>query len=59
MAVRHSDPEPFAPGTPAMAARHVGGRPGLIDEHKTVRVEIELAVEPVLAAFQDVGTVLL
>jgi hypothetical protein len=41
-----------------MAARHVGGRPGLIDEHKTLRVEIELAVEPVLAAFQDVGTVL-
>jgi hypothetical protein len=42
-----------------MVARHVGGYLGPIDEYRTVRVEIELAVEPVLAAFQDGGTVLL
>jgi hypothetical protein len=42
-----------------VAARHVGGSPGLIDEHEALRREIELPLEPVPAAFQDVGAVLL
>ena len=33
--------------------------PGLVDEHQPVRIEIELALEPVLAPLQDVGAVLL
>lgn len=32
MAVGHSDSEPLSPSASAMAARHVGGSPGLIDE---------------------------
>jgi hypothetical protein len=42
-----------------MAARHVGGGPGLIDEHEAFGFEVDLTVEPVLALPQDVGTVLL
>jgi hypothetical protein len=41
-----------------MAARHVGGSPGLIDEHEALRLEIELPLKPVPTASQDVGTVL-
>ena len=33
--------------------------PGLIDEDQTLRIEIELSVEPALALPQDVGTILL
>ena len=46
------------PGTPAMAARHVGGGPGLIDEHEALRLQIGLPIEPIAAASQDAGTVL-
>jgi len=42
-----------------MAPRHVGGGPGLVDEDQFVGIEIELALEPFLAALQDIGTVLL
>lgn len=59
VAVGQSDPEPFASGTSAMASRHVGGSPSLVDEHEAVRVEIELALKPVPATSQDVGTILL
>ena len=37
-----------------MGSGHVGGRPGLVDEHEALGVEIELAFEPRLAALQDV-----
>ena len=33
--------------------------PGLVDEHESAGIEIELGVEPVLAPLQDVRTVLL
>lgn len=59
MAMGHPNPEPLAPRAPAVAARHVGGSPGLVDKHQTLRREIELSLEPVPAASQDVGTVLL
>ena len=42
-----------------MGARHVGGRPGLVDEDQPVRVKVELVVEPSLPQLQDVGAVLL
>jgi hypothetical protein len=42
-----------------MAAGHVGGGPGLVDEDETLGLQIELAIEPGLALLQDVGTVLL
>ncbi len=42
-----------------MAAGHVGGGPGLVDKDEAIRVQIELAIEPVLALFQDIGAVLL
>lgn len=36
MAMRHSNPEPLASRAPAVAARHVGGGPGLIGEHEAL-----------------------
>ena len=42
-----------------MAAGHVRRGPGLVDEDKACRVEIELPLEPLLALLQDVGTILL
>ncbi|GAA5263619.1 hypothetical protein ACOSOMT5_P0039 [Acidiphilium sp. MT5] len=36
----------------------VGG-PGLVDKDEAIRVQIELAIEPVLALLQDIGAVLL
>ena len=41
-----------------MAAGHVRGGPGLVDEDEACRVEIELPLEPLLALLQDVGAVL-
>ena len=58
MTMGHSDPEPLAPRASAMTARHVGGGPGLVDEHEALWREIELPLEPVPAASQDVGAVL-
>ena len=42
-----------------MVSCHVGLGPCLVDEDEPVGIEVELAVEPVPAALQDVGTVLL
>ena len=42
-----------------MAAGHVGGGPGLVDENEAFGFEVDLSVEPVLALPQDVGTILL
>lgn len=58
MAMRDTDPKPLAaPATP-MATRHVGRGSGLVDEHQSIRVEIELILAPLLAADQAVGAVL-
>lgn len=59
MPVREAHPQPLAPRAAAMAAGHVGGGPGLVDEDEALGFEVDLAVEPVLALPQDVGTVLL
>jgi hypothetical protein len=57
--VRETHPQSLAFGTAAMAAGHVGGGPGFIDEYLALRFEIELTLEPIMPRLQDVGTVLL
>ncbi len=57
--VWEAHPQTFAPGAAAMAAGHVGGGPGFVDKDEAIRVQIELAIEPVLALFQDIGAILL
>lgn len=59
MPVRDAHPQPLAARRAAMAARHLGGGPGLVDEHQPLGVEVRLALEPGLPAAQEVGTVLL
>ena len=49
----------LAPPAAAMAPRHVGAGPGLVDEHQPLGIEVELAVEPLLAPLQGVGAILL
>ena len=59
MTVRKAHPQALALQAAAMAAGHVGGGPGLIDEHETLRLQIDLALEPFITPLQDVGSVLL
>ena len=49
MPLRDAGAQPFALGRPAMEARHIGRGPSLIDEDEALRIELGLAVEPVLA----------
>jgi hypothetical protein len=46
VAVRHGGHQPLPTPGPAMAARHVGGRPGLVDQHQALRVQVRLSVAP-------------
>jgi hypothetical protein len=46
-----------AHGTAAQA-RHLGRRPGLVDEDEACRIEVGLPLEPSLAARRDVRTFL-
>ena len=55
----HAHPQPLAFAASTMGARHVGGRPGLVDEDQPVGMKVELVVEPGLPQLQDVGAVLL
>ena len=59
MAMRYGGSQPFPLGRAAVAARHIGRGPGLVDEDQLLRIEIELAFEPGLATFQNVGPLLL
>jgi hypothetical protein len=59
MAVREAHPQPFAFSAAPVTAGHVGCGPSLVDEDEAFGFEIDLAVEPVPALPQDVGTVLL
>ena len=43
----------------ATAARHIRRCPGFVDEDEAFGIKIELAVEPVLSALQDVRPILL
>lgn len=59
MAMRHADPKPLAAPAAPVAAGHVGGCPGLIDEHQPVGIEVELILEALFTPGQDVGAALL
>ena len=59
MPERHAHAQPFTPRGAAMGACHGGGRPGLVDEHQAVRIEIGLRLEPSQTPHQDVRPVLL
>src|SRR5215213_11913690 len=59
MTVGHAGSQALATQRPSVAPSHVGGGPGLIDEHKPRRVKVELALEPGLAPLADVGPILL
>ena len=59
MTVRNAGPESLASWSAATTPGHVGRCPGLVDEHQTIRIEIELGIEPVPAPLQDVQAVLL
>ena len=50
MAVRHADPQALAAQGPAVGPGHVGRGPGLVDEDEPLGIEVELGVEPGLAA---------
>src|SRR3954463_6710406 len=57
--MRHASPQPPPARGPPVAPGHVGGSPGLVDEDQPFGIEIELALEPGLAPFANVGPVLL
>ena len=59
MAVWNADTQAFAPKATPVPASHVGFRPGLVDKHQALGIEIELLFEPGFALGQDVGAALL
>lgn len=59
MAMRHAGPQALAAGRSSVPPCHVRRGPGLVDEDEARRIEIELLVEPLLAAPQDIRPLLL
>lgn len=59
MPVREAHTQPLAFRTSSVRARHVGRSPGFINEDQSLRIEIELRLEPATAALQHVWTILL
>ena len=59
MTMRHAHAQPLAARRSPVAARHVGGGPSLVDKDEALRVEVELAFEPVFAPLHDVRAILL
>lgn len=59
VAMRDRGTRPLAFQSAPAQARHVGRGPRLVDEDEPFRVEVELAVEPVLPPLQDVRPLLL
>ncbi len=56
--MRDADAQSFASAATAMGSSHFGRGPGLIDEDEMLGIEIELLLEPGLAALQDVRAIL-
>src|SRR5271165_3202755 len=54
MAMGNGGAQPSTAPTASAVARHVGGGPGLVDEHQLRRIEVELPHEPSLALRQNV-----
>jgi hypothetical protein len=59
VAQRGCEPAALAACSPTIAARHVGGRRRLVQEHKPIRIELGLRVEPRLASSPYVRMLLL
>ena len=59
MAMGRADAQAFATPAAAMRAGQLRRGPGLVDEDEPLGIEVELALEPVLAPLQDVGAILL
>jgi hypothetical protein len=57
--MRDAGPEPFTLLRTAMQTSHVGRRPRLVDKDEADGIEIELAVEPVFPALQNIRAILL
>ena len=51
--------QPLAAPAATVATPHVGGPPCLVDEDQAFGIEVELAIEPLFPALQDVKAVLL
>ena len=58
VAMREAHRQPLTFRAASVAAGHIGGSPGFVDEDKAFGFEIDLAVEPEPALPQNVGTVL-
>ena len=59
MSMRYAHAQSLTPRAAATAARHIRRCPGFVDEDEAFGIKIELAVEPVLSALQDVRPILL
>lgn len=59
MAVRHFGIKPLAAPASSMRGRHVGLRPGLVNEHETLSIEELLAFPPARPLGRDVRPILL
>lgn len=59
MTVRDRRAATFALERPAAKPRHLGVGTGLINENQSIRVKVELAVEPVLTPDPDIRALLL
>jgi hypothetical protein len=59
MAMRNTGPDTLAARAAAVAARHVGRGPSLIDEDGAAGVKRGLAFDPILPALHDVRAFLL
>ncbi len=57
--VGHRRPAALAAPCPAMAPRHLGRGPGLVDEHQPLGLQIRLDLEPILPTMQNVRALLL
>ena len=58
MPVRYGYAQTLAARRLSVGAGHVGLGPGLVDEHQALGLQVDLAVEPLLASGQDVRSVL-
>jgi len=59
MPMRNTATQTLTAPTSAVAARHVGRRRRLVDEHQFQRIEVKLTLEPSPSPLKDVRAVLL
>src|SRR3546814_6613066 len=59
VAMRHRSPAALAAWRAAATAGHLCRRPGLVDEHQAIRIQLRLEFKPGAPAPQDVRTLLL